>query len=259
MLPAEVRGRSACVPRGLSMAHAIRRFAVSVLLAGFFVLMAASASVANPTQSGSTTTTTTLPAPHLAQSSLLFKWSGDRFSDVVLVNIPNATPTEFFLSLAPDTQTIKCTASANASPQSLISHVTSFNVLCEATSLPPIFAPTLEVLVPSAQPAFIPVTLLNNLHKRWLTWLPLIVGALLAAIVLIAAVWTRKRSTLSLETEESNRHKREWETDRSDKSFWKLWDLAINPDLQAWNASDCWVTNVGAAVTILTPIIHASL
>ena len=304
--------------------------------------MAASASAAAKSTSASTTTTTTLPAPQLAQSTLLFTWSDNQFEDVVLVNVPKAPVPKFFLSLSPDTNTITCGAKAfqpqqndSLQPQQNDSGVTSFQVTCTATGLPSTFSPSLEVLMPSSLPAFLPVTILNNSHKTACIWLPIILGLSLAAALLFLALiglW-RRQPELRLRRQQQLRHKAavlrhkaavlrrkaavaeqqaeavQPETPDAPEivaGFWrqaaesrrnadefrrqadefkgqaeKLSPKAVNErtlswvheswminhfglnmevsnDLQAWNATDCWATNVGGAVTVLTGVVAAT-
>jgi hypothetical protein len=164
---------------------------------------------------------------------LTFSWDGLQFSDVVLVDVPRTPLPEFFLRLSPGAETIKCGAVALASSPKYDGAVSGFNVVCDATALPSILAPTLEVLTASAPSTFVPVTLLNNTDKTWYISAPFLAGVVLAAIV-VGLAWRRRDVSATTK----NRH--------------------VSGDLPAWNASDCWVTNIAAVVTVLTGVAAAA-
>jgi hypothetical protein len=212
----------------------------ALFLASVVALMSATAAGADAPPGTSTTTTTTtsppgsttttLPAPHLVQTSLTFSQNGSQFSDVAQVDIPAQPLPEFFLRLSPDTPAVMCTATPETASQSSDGGVSSFGLVCDATELPSLFAPTLEVLEPAAAPAFLPVTLVNNTDAWAVDWLPFVVGGVLALLTLLCV--------------------------RAKSGGVRLGDnVAVDV---AWSASDSWVTNLGAVVALLTAVVGAA-
>ncbi|MBV9049527.1 MAG: hypothetical protein JOY58_14720 [Solirubrobacterales bacterium] len=112
---------------------------------------------------------------------------GKVFSDDVLLAVPPTAAPGFVLRLAPGAQPITCSSKVPSSV-TRVGGVTDFQVMCTASSLPSVFAPTLEVYVKPTAPTFLPVTLRNAAYATASTLLPFVVGAVLATIALGLAV-----------------------------------------------------------------------
>jgi len=206
-----------------------------VLLAATIVLVTASPARADrPLGGSSTVPTTTTAAPRLVQPTLTFSWDGLRFTDVVLVDIPKAPLPGFFLRLSPSSQTIKCAATALARSPKYDGGVNSFSVVCDATTLPSAYTPTLEVFVPGAPSTFVPVTLINISHRNRDQSLPFVVGAVLAVVALAWVVlWLRHKDRMHSVMDQ------------------------VAADV-SWSISDSWVTNVGVVGGLLTTVAAAT-
>jgi len=110
----------------------------AVAAAVFFVPAPAALAQTQPSSTAS--------APAAVQTTLVFTRKGKVFSDDVLLAVPPTAAPGFVLRLAPGAQPITCSSNVPSSVTQ-VGGVTDFQVMCTASSLPSVFAPTLEVYV----------------------------------------------------------------------------------------------------------------
>ena len=234
-------------PQAGACSRLVKRVVAAVLLSSLVVLMTARPADAESSLHGSrTTTTTSMPTAPPVETPLTFLWKGLKFSDVVLVAAPRAPLPQFFLRLSSNSEPIKCTAAAQAPSRTYDGKVNSFEVVCYATAVPSLFTPTLEVLAPHGPSTFEPITLINETHGWIYTLLPFLVG-IVGALAILAFVWNRSKVSPREASQQKNGRVKTSPLSRH-----------VSADLQAWNASDCWATNITAVGALLTGVAAAA-